>query len=166
MESGLNIKESKKIENSISSLISLSLYFNQINKALESKLNLSIVQWSVLKTLLEMPAISPLHLSKALGVTPGTLSQTLSRLEKKNFLFMRYDPNDARKKMISITRNGKRALDISDAQFKQFFSEINRLEKEIKLVASYLYKKVAIELEERPPLPKQKTSRFIQDGLI
>ena len=67
----------RKYINPISRLMNLSLTLHHINKTLESKCGMSIVQWSLLKTLLNMPAASPLILAKALGVTPGTLSQTL-----------------------------------------------------------------------------------------
>ena len=133
---------------SISSLMELSLTLHQINKTLESKCGLSVVQWSLLKTLLNMPAVSPLVLAKALGVTPGTLTQTLTRLDRKKFLFMCDDPNDARKKMISITRLGKEALETVDREYERAFAGIDLVENAIGQIDGYLKTKVKIRLNE------------------
>lgn len=116
----------------------LSLSLHHINKTLEAQCGLSVVQWSLLKTLLDMPAISPLMLSKALGVTPGTLSQTLVRLEKKKYLFMCSDPTDARKKMISITRLGRDALTSIDQKYERIFLEIESIKDDVETVHDYL----------------------------
>ena len=124
--------------------MNLSLTLHHINKTLESKCGMSIVQWSLLKTLLNMPAASPLILAKALGVTPGTLSQTLTRLNKKKYLFMCDDPNDARKKMISITRLGKATLDVIDREYERIFAEINLIHHEVEQLDNYLKNKVKI----------------------
>lgn len=132
--------------NSISRLMDLSLTLQNINKSLELKCGLSVVQWSLLKTLLNMPAVSPLVLARALGVTPGTLSQTLMRLDRKKYLFMCDDPTDARKKMISITRLGKKALASVDEEFERIFSEINLIDDGVTKIDDFLKNKVKVSL--------------------
>lgn len=148
-------EESPNQINSISRLMNLSLTLQNINKSLELKCGLSVVQWSFLKTLLNMPAVSPQILARALGVTPGTLSQTLTRLERKKYLFMCDDPTDARKKMISITRSGKDALASVNKIFEQIFSEIDLIEDGLTKIDDFLKDKVKLRLLDSTsqPLP-------------
>ncbi len=131
-------KSIHEIEESLSSLMALNLTFQSINKILEAKYGLSIVQWSFLKTLAERPISSPLALAKALNVTPGTLSQTTMRLEKKKYIFVCNDPKDARKKMISLTRSGKETLDSIDQSYCHIFSSIRSVVNELKAVENFL----------------------------
>ncbi|OFZ18254.1 MAG: hypothetical protein A2Z20_10710 [Bdellovibrionales bacterium RBG_16_40_8] len=127
-----------EIEEPLSNLMSLNLIFQAINKTLEAKYGLSIVQWSFLKTLAGMPAIAPLALAKALRVSPGTLSQTTMRLEKKKYIFVCNDPKDARKKMISLTRSGKDTLDSIDKSYTLIFSNIQNISSELKTIEIFL----------------------------
>lgn len=123
---------------SISKLINLNLTIQGLNKSLEATCGLSIVQWSVLNALLKMPAVAPQILARALNITPGTLSQSLSRLSKKHFLFICNDPHDARKKMISLTRSGKDALKAAEREYRSIFSGINSICSGIDLVDGFL----------------------------
>lgn len=126
----------------------LNLTLHHVNKTLESKCGLSVVQWYLLKNLLNMPAVSPLVLAKALGVTPGTLTQTLTRLDRKKLLFMCDDPNDARKKMISITRLGRDTLENVDREYERAFAGIELFESAIAQLDEYLKTKVKIHLSD------------------
>lgn len=127
-----------EIEEPLSNLMALNLTFQAINKILEAKYGLSIVQWTFLKTLAEMPAIAPLALARVLKVTAGTLSQTTVRLEKKKYLFVCGNPKDARKKMISLTRSGKEALNSIDKNYKLIFSGIQNVSNELKAIETFL----------------------------
>lgn len=119
-----------------------------INKAFESKHGLSIVQWSVLKTLVERPAVSPQLLARALGVSPGTLTQTLVRLSRKKLIFTCDDPKDARKKIISITRAGHGLLAETSALHEQAFHGLRDAAFALDEVKRVLNEKVIIKLEE------------------
>lgn len=119
-------------------LMTLNLAFQAVNKILEVQYGISIVQWSFLKILSKMPTVSPLALAKALTVTPGTLTQTIARLEKKKFIFVCHDPKDARKKMISLTRSGKLALDSIENNFKVIFSNIQFVDSELSVLHDFL----------------------------
>jgi DNA-binding MarR family transcriptional regulator len=130
----------------VTHLMEFSLSLNQINKRLESKYGLSLVQWYLLQTLLDMPAVSPQQLARAIGVTPGTLSQALTRLERKRLLFMRDDPQDARRKMISITRSGKKSMEEAGAEFARAFDGCERMDKEMGQIAGFLRDKVKVRL--------------------
>lgn len=126
------------IDELIAHLLYINLNFQSLNKAVESKFNLSIVQWAFLKTLLQMPAVSPQVLARVLHITPGTLTQTAARLEKRQYIFICADPKDARKKMISLSRTGKDILEGVDKYFKVFFASIKKYKNEIVAVENYL----------------------------
>lgn len=153
----MSYQELPKYIHSITRLMDLSLSLHHINKTLEAKCGLSVVQWSLLKTLLDMPAVSPLMLSKALGVTPGTLSQTLARLDKKKYLFMCDDPTDARKKMISITRLGRDVLASIDQEYERIFSEIDSIKNHVEKIHSYLNDSVKHRLLKSQTEAKEDT---------
>lgn len=132
--------ETSETDEIVLKLLSLNLKFQGLNRTLESKYGLSIVQWAFMKTLLHMPAVSPQGLAKALNVTPGTLTQTSNRLEKKNYIFICSDPSDARKKMLSLTRQGKDVLDTIDKHYDMIFSEMKNVKNEIVAVGEFLSK--------------------------
>jgi DNA-binding MarR family transcriptional regulator len=100
----------KKLESAFFSLFEMSIAIHALNKTAERKLGLSVVQWCLLRKLLDMPSCSAQGLAKAVGVHPSTLTQTLKRLEKKKLLFVAEDPRDSRKKLISLTRAGRDLL--------------------------------------------------------
>lgn len=145
----MKFEEPHECTNSISCLMELSLTLQNINKTMETKCGLSVVQWSLLKTLLNMPAVSPMFLAKALGVTPGTLTQTLTRLDRKKYLFMCDDPTDARKKMISITRLGRDMLTSIDQEYERIFSEIDSIKDDVEHIHHYLNTKVKNRLKSK-----------------
>lgn len=144
----MNHKEPLNLNTSLFRLLDLGLELQKINKILEVKYGLSIVQWSLLKNLLEMPAASPLALARSLKITPGTITQTLGRLSKKKFLFICEDPQDARKKMVSLTREGRDALLVVEQEYVSIFAEIDKIEGNIQEVDIFLKEKVKKRLYE------------------
>lgn len=112
----------------LKSVFHLSLLLHNLNKEAEKRTGLSIVQWSILKHLLEMPATSALELSDALRLHPSTLSQSLKRLVRKKLILVSEDPRDSRKKTISLTRHGKDVLDRSELQMRQMATDLARIE--------------------------------------
>ena len=108
----------------------------QLNRKAERQLGLSLVQWYLLARLVDLPATSPQTLATAVGVQPSTLTQTMKRLEKKRLIFVCEDPKDSRKKVVSITREGKNALDIATDRIHEwseglleFSNELSRIQK-------------------------------------
>lgn len=140
--------ESPELGRSVSCLMELSLTLHHVNRTLEARCGLSVVQWSLLKTLLNMPAVSPLVLARALGVTPVTLSQSLTRLERKKYLFMCDDPSDARKRMVSLTRLGRNKLEDVDRAYELVFAEIETLDGGVQRIGEYLKNKVKLRLNQ------------------
>lgn len=78
----------------------------QLNKKTERALGMSLVQWCLLRQLVDLSGISALALSKKIGVHPSTLTQALKRLEKKGWISVCDDPLDSRRRLIALTRNG------------------------------------------------------------
>jgi|GEM_PF-1132078 len=115
----------------LKSVFHVSLLLHNLNKEAERRTGLSIVQWSLLKHVLEMPGTSAQELSEAVKLHPSTLSQSLKRLIRKELILVLEDPRDSRKKVISLTRNGKEALDQAERQMKEIAASLTRAEKEL-----------------------------------
>ena len=113
------------------SLFHLGVSLHHLNMQSEKRLGLSLGQWCLLKKLIDMPVTTAHALSKAVGVHPSTLTQTLKRLESRGFIFITEDPKDSRKKLISITRAGKKALDRARTR-DEMSDEIARIRKHIQ----------------------------------
>lgn len=103
-------------EKDLLSLFRIGISIHNFNKASERETGLSLVQWCLLKKLIDLPAVSALVLAKNVGVHPSTLTQTLKRLEKKAFIFITEDPTDSRKKLVALTRKGQFALKEADSK--------------------------------------------------
>lgn len=95
----------------IARLVRMSLAFHNLNKGAETHLGLSLVQYYVLATVRDMPGCSPQDLAEAVGMHPSTLTQSLKRLQRKKVVFVAEDPKDSRKKIISMTREGREYLE-------------------------------------------------------
>ena len=119
-------------------LFHFGVSIQQLNKRSEKQLGLSMVQWCLLKTLIDLPASSAHSLSKAVGVHPSTLTQTLKRLQKKEFIFITEDPKDSRKKLISITRSGKNILESTSDKMITWLPDPTGIEKELSKLQSFL----------------------------
>ena len=94
----------------IERLVKENLEFHSLNKKIESKFGLSLVQYHLLSTLKDMPGSSPQQIANAIGMHPSTLTQSLKLLHRKNTIFVTDDPRDKRKKFLSITRHGYELL--------------------------------------------------------
>lgn len=105
----------------IDSLFHLTLTLHHLNKEVEHKFKLSFVQLFVLLKLRSLPATSAQMLAGAVGVHPSTLSQTLRRLTRKEYVFVTEDPKDSRRKLIALTKRGKEATQVVYRDLKGAF---------------------------------------------
>lgn len=108
----------------IDSLFHLSLVLHHLNKDVERKFRLSLVQLFVLLRLRQLPGVSAQVLASAVGVHPSTLSQTLRRLSRKEFVFVTEDPKDSRKKILALTKRGKESIDLVYRDLKGVFTSV------------------------------------------
>jgi len=122
----------------LKSMFHLSLLLHNFNKEAERRTGLSIVQWTILKHLIDMPAASAQELSDAVRLHPSTLTQSMKRLIRKGLIFVSEDPRDSRKKIISLTRNGKNTLDHSNIQMEEIASGLAAIESDLYVVESGL----------------------------
>lgn len=116
-----------------------------LNKRSERRFGLSLVQWYLLRRLVRMPACSPQDLATAVGVSPGTLTQSMRRLERKRLLFVADDPHDSRRKMVSITRAGKNLLEEASEKIDEWSADFSPLKKEIQQIRTCLSRQVERE---------------------
>lgn len=130
----------KESHQSLQLLFNVGISIHQLNKKAEKQIGLSIVQWCLLKHLIDQPAISANQLSKIAGVHPSTLTQTLKRLEKKQMIFIAQDPRDSRRKIISITRAGKNLLETASLQLDVLTKKLSIINCELQNVRTQLSK--------------------------
>ncbi len=123
----------------LKSVFHVSLLLHNLNKEAERRTGLSIVKWSILKHLIEMPATSAQELSEAVKLHPSTLTQSLKRLVRKKLIFVSEDPRDSRKKIISLTRKGKDALDHSDRVMEQIATDLSSVQNELYSIEDLLF---------------------------
>lgn len=129
----------KDAERPLFSLFRIGNSIQALNKRTEKYCGLSLVQWCLLKYLIDMPGSSAQLLAKAVGVHPSTLTQTLKRLEKKKFIFITEDPKDSRKKLISITRAGKYTLETTAGNVQVWTKDLSILGDDLDRVQSHLF---------------------------
>ena len=129
-------------EQSLFSLFHIGISIHTLNRQSEKDSGLSLVQWCLLKCLIDMPAASAHSLSTAVGVHPSTLTQTLKRLERKKYIFITEDPKDSRKKLISITRVGKEAMENTSVRMGDWSQNLSLLGQDLHRVRSFLQAQV------------------------
>lgn len=105
-------------ENPLLLIFDLGLQIDRLGQKLETDEGISVTQWCLLKHLVHCPASSPLGLARSVGIQPCSLTQSLKRLERKGYIFVSNDPSDRRKKNLSLTREGKEALDRADRRIR------------------------------------------------
>lgn len=107
---------------------------HNLNRRFEKTHGMSIVQWSVLKHLVDLPGTSAHQLAEAVGVHPSTLTQTLKRLLKKRYLVVSDHPGDSRRKHIFVTREGNQAVESMRTTNQEILAKIAQVELELTRV--------------------------------
>ena len=108
----------------VAGLVGLTLSLERLNRDLQKSGGITLTQFFVLQRLLHLPGISANQLAESVGVSPGTLTPMIKRLEEKELLFVSSDPRDARRRIISLTRQGKAALDVSTEKMQVMLDEM------------------------------------------
>jgi DNA-binding MarR family transcriptional regulator len=67
---------------------------------------------------------SPAQLAKSFHVTRGAMTNTLSKLEWAGYIHIRPDWEDARRKMVSISRSGRMARDAAISAITPMVSDL------------------------------------------
>lgn len=80
----------------------------KLSSQMERTLGVTAQQRLILRCIGAYPGIAPGRLATLLHLDPGTISATLSRLEKKAFLVRRPDQADRRRVSLVLTAKGRR----------------------------------------------------------
>lgn len=67
---------------------------------------------------LDLEGDSPARLARAFQVSKGAMTYTLQRLEELGYVRIDADPNDARAKIVRLTKAGRKARDASVARIQ------------------------------------------------
>lgn len=70
--------------------------------------DLTPTQFSLLYRLTEVDALSQNELGRRVGMDAATTNGVIERLARKNLIVSRADPSDKRRRLISLTRDGRR----------------------------------------------------------
>ena len=81
-------------------------------------------QWRVLRGLSEHGEVEAGKLAYIACILPQSLSRIAKNLEKKNLIFMKNDPSDARKILLSLTDEGKILMSRATIDSKEIYSQL------------------------------------------
>lgn len=126
------------LDRPVLSLFRIGILIQHLNKNAEREMGLSLVQWCLLRQLVDLPGVSAHNLAKAVGVHPSTLTQTLKRLERKGHVFVTEDPKDSRRKLISITRVGHNTLSKIDLTIQDWANQLSELGSDLHRINVFL----------------------------
>jgi DNA-binding MarR family transcriptional regulator len=85
--------------------IAVSIFAEQLSSA-----DITPVQFAILNALLGSPGIDQVSLAKRVAFDPATSGSVIGRLEAKGWVVRKTDPNDRRRKLLVVTREGVQAL--------------------------------------------------------
>jgi DNA-binding MarR family transcriptional regulator len=103
-------------------------------RALQSK-SASVAEWALLRELHGRGQAAPGELAEALGMTRGSVSKVVDKLEAKKWLREEVKEGDNRVRLLYLTREGRRNLPIlasmADKNDARFFDSLNTDEKQM-----------------------------------
>lgn len=109
-------------------LIGLSVDLHNLNAGVQRRYDISIVQWLVLKKIVEQPGLSAGTLAEISGVQPSTLTPTITRLESMGLIFIQERPSDLRRKLLVASWKGLECSRKSEAAFAVALGETEKHE--------------------------------------
>lgn len=98
--------------------IVVSLFIDQTNNAITP------VQYGFLALLAEFDGIDQVSLAGALALDTSTSASTLDRLESKGWILRRIDPEDRRRRLLSLTPEGR-------VVFEQFITDVENVQQRL-----------------------------------
>lgn len=101
------------------------LVSHQLERSLPDGLKMS--QFGVLNHFVRLGGEwSPARLASAFQVTKAAMTNTLSRLEKRNLVCVKGDPNDGRAKIVTITPAGHKMREQCVKNISPFLAELSQ----------------------------------------
>lgn len=125
-------------EQNLLTIARIGTSIHNVNKVFEKEMGFSLVQWVVLKRLVDMPATSATSLAKSIGIHASSLTPTLRRLQGKKMVAVMIDPHDSRKRMVSLTKVGYDALLKVEKHIAKWNLQLPKIETELAVVDDHL----------------------------
>jgi DNA-binding MarR family transcriptional regulator len=105
------------------------------DKALSSKLNITMAQFRILAAVKRDPNLSQRSIAEFWGVTEASASRQINILTKKGLISRTHDSNNRRKYVLKLTKKGQReikqASHLINESFEKIFKEISNKDREI-----------------------------------
>ncbi len=109
-------------------LIGLSVDLHNLNARVQRRYDISIVQWLVLKKIVDQPGLSAGTLADISGVHPSTLTPTITRLESMGLIYIQERPSDMRRKLLLASWKGLECSRNSEKAFAAALGATGKLE--------------------------------------
>jgi DNA-binding MarR family transcriptional regulator len=113
----------RRVSNTVSGEFARSLHARQT----------SVAEWVLLRHLYEREPTTPGELAEALTMTRGAISKIVDKLQAKDWIRSRVNPEDNRGQLLSLTSVGRRTLPelakIADQNDARFFACLNAAEQ-------------------------------------
>lgn len=126
----------------------LRMVSNHVSHAFAAKLadkEVTVAEWSLMRTLYGRKPTSPSRLADAMGMTRGAITKLADRLIAKSLIMRQVDAKDGRAQTLSLTDRGAALVpdlaalaDRNDAEFFECLTAHERetLERLLKIVAA------------------------------
>lgn len=124
-----------------------NVLFHQANA---ESLGLNTTDYKCLGIIIEQGAISAGELSELTGLTSGSMTTALDRLEKSNFVRRAADPNDRRRVLIEANRERMPELEVLFKGFLEALAETmgHYTDDELAVILDYLQRTTALYNEQ------------------
>lgn len=100
----------------------------------QRRFGINITTWRVLSQVAIEPGVTASRICQVIGLDKGPVSRTLARMEDDGFVVSSPDPDDARRRHVSITREGRalhdRVLAVALAREARLLSCLDPAERE------------------------------------
>jgi DNA-binding MarR family transcriptional regulator len=107
------------------SLRTLMLAFETYRNEVARFYGLSVLETQTVSHLMAQGDLGPGDLAVRLGVTPGSVTALLDRLEAERIVERRAHPSDRRRSVISLTRHGRSLVADSSRWFVRAFDDLD-----------------------------------------
>ncbi len=113
---------------------------SSFNREVEAACGLSLVQIRLLNHLIDNPSSTAIEVARGLELHPSTLTPLLRRLSARGEVFQTVDPLDARRKLLTVTKEGRERLARGLARVGELFGTGTRTRSALLLLDLQLSK--------------------------
>lgn len=109
---------------------------NHVSHAFQLKVEshgVTVAEWVVLRTLLDLESASPSEIAEKMGFTRGAVSKLVDRLIGKKLVHCQADKGDRRRQTLSLSESGRKLIpalaELADLNDQEFFGHLTRQER-------------------------------------